>query len=370
MKKIIAVIALAGLLVFSSNQEKLREINDEIQKIATRLAAIKQEKTSILNDIYTVELEMDGAGIELKKINLLLSDAQEKIDRKQREELVLQGKIAHSQENVKRILRVLYKMGELGYVKLFINIGNLDQLFRNYRLILALMDDRVNEIKAIRHGIAQLQRIKNELKTELDRLSALKNQKAAKVNRLAGLKQNKLAVIAKINRQRDVNARLLEELKNEERNLTDLLDQKADLTSGETVNFASRRGQLAWPLQGPIISSFGKKKSSRFDTYTINNGIKIQPLHSDEIRAVHGGEIIYCEYFKGYGNLLIIQHPGNFYSLYGHCEKFLKKQGDRVAGGEVIALAGSSGSLHGKCLHFEIRQNLKALDPLSWLEKK
>ena len=128
----------------------------------------------------------------MNKINLLLADVQEKIDRKQKEEVVLQGKIARSQDNVRRILRVLYKMGELGYVKLFINIGNLDQLFRNYRLIVALMDDRVKEIKAIRHGIAQLQRIKSELKIELDRLSGLKNEKAGKLNRWAGLKQNKL----------------------------------------------------------------------------------------------------------------------------------------------------------------------------------
>lgn len=370
IKSVITIIALGGLLVFPSSQEKLRDINSEIQKIAARLAAIRQEKASVLNDIYTVELEMDGAIIELKKINLLLADAQNKIDRKQKEEAVLQAKIARSQENVKRILRVLYKMGELGYVKLFINIGNLDQLFRNYRLILALMEDRVNEIKAIRRGITQLQRIKGELKTELDRLSALKNEKASKLKRMAGLKQNKLAVIASINRQRDVNARLLEELKEEERNLTEFLTQKSAPASAATVVFASLRGKLAWPLQGSIISSFGKKKSTRFDTYTFNNGIKIKPLHSDEIRAVHGGEIIFAEYFKGYGNLLIIQHPGNFYSLYGHCDSFLKKQGDRVGSGDVIALAGSSGSLYGKCLHFEIRQNLKPQDPLSWLEKK
>ncbi|HSQ35353.1 MAG TPA: peptidoglycan DD-metalloendopeptidase family protein, partial [Candidatus Binatia bacterium] len=366
----IVTMALAGLLVFSGSQEKLRDINSEIQKIAARLAAIRQEKASVLNDIYTVELEMDGAIIELKKINLLLADAQGQIDRKQNEEAVLQARIARSQENVKRILRVLYKMGELGYVKLFINIGNLDQLFRNYRLILALMDDRVNEIKAIRHGIVQLQRIKTELKIELDRLSALKKEKAFKLNRMAGLKQNKLAVIARINRQRDVNARLLEELKDEERNLTDFLNQKTGPPSTETVSFAARRGKLDWPLYGVIISSFGKKKSSRFDTYTFNNGIKIKPLHSDEIRAVHGGEVIFSEYFKGYGNLLIIQHPGNFYSLYGHCDRFVKKQGDRVVAGEVVAWVGSSGSLYGKCLHFEIRRNLKSQDPLLWLEKK
>jgi septal ring factor EnvC (AmiA/AmiB activator) len=370
MKKKIITVSLAWVLIFSSSQEKLRDINLEIQKITAQLTAIKQEKTSILNDIYTLELEMNVAAIELNKLNLLLADAQEKIDYKQKEEKVLREKVARSQENVRRILRVLYKMGELGYVKLFINIGNLDQLFRNYRLIVALMDDRIVEIKAIRQGIAKLQKIKAELKIEFDRLSGLKNEKAAKLSSLNGLKHNKLDIIAKINRQRDFNARLLEELKNEEENLTAFLNKKTGPLAADTVNFGLLRGKLAWPLLGNIISSFGKKKSSRFNTYTINNGIEIKPLQSDEITAVQSGEIIFCDYFKGYGNLLIIQHPGNFHSLYGHCEKFLKKPGDHVGPGEAIALAGNSGSLYGKCLYFEIRQNLKPQDPLLWLQKR
>ena len=370
MKTKIITISVAWLLIFSGSQERLREINLKIQKIAAQLAAIRQEKTSILNDIYTLELETEVTVIELNKLNLLLADTQDKIDHKQKEEKVLLEKVMRSQENVRRILRVLYKMGELGYVKLFINIGNFNQLFRNYRLIVALMDDRVTEIRAIRQGITKLQRIKAELKIEFDRLSGLKSDKAAKLRRLKELKQNKLAIISKINRQRDFNARMLEELKIEEENLTDFLNRQSGPLAADTVNFGLLRGKLAWPLLGNVISSFGKKKSSRFNTYTINNGIEIKPLQSDKIKAVQGGEIIFCDYFKGYGNLLIIQHPGNFHSLYGHCEKFLKKPGDHVGPGEVVALVGNSGSLYGKCLYFEIRQNLKPQDPLLWLTKR
>jgi len=370
MKTKIITLTVVWLLIFSSSQEKLRDINFKIQKITAQLLAIKEEKTSILNDIYTLELEMDVAAIELNKFSLLLADAQDTIDRKKKEEGALRGKVERSQENVRRILRVLYKMGELGYVKLFINIGNLDQLFRNYRLIVALMEDRVSEIKVIRQGISKLQKIKAELKIEFDRLSGLKSEKAAKLSSLNGLKQNKLAIISKINRQRDFNSKLLEELKIEGENLTDLLNQKTGSPAVDTVNFGLLRGKLAWPLLGNIISSFGKKKSSRFNTYTFNNGIEIKPQKSDEITAIHGGEIIFCDYFKGYGNLLIIQHPGNFHSLYGHCEKFLKKSGDRVGPGEAVALVGNSGSLYGKCLYFEIRQNLKPQDPLLWLHKR
>jgi septal ring factor EnvC (AmiA/AmiB activator) len=130
------------------------------------------------------------------------------------------------------------------------------------------------------------------------------------------------------------------------------------------------RGRLAWPLSGTVISSFGKKKSAKFNTFTMNNGIEIKPDHSDDIRAVGSGEVIFCDYLKGYGNVLMIQHAGSFHTLYGHCERFLKKPGERVEANEVIAVAGSTGSLYGKALYFEIRQNLKALDPLLWLGKK
>jgi septal ring factor EnvC (AmiA/AmiB activator) len=86
------------------------------------------------------------------------------------------------------------------------------------------------------------------------------------------------------------------------------------------------------------------------------------------IKAVYFGEVIYADYFMGgYGNLMIIEHAKNFHSLYGHCEKFLKKPGDKVKEGETIALVGDTGSIDGKSLHFEIRKNLKSQDPLNWL---
>jgi septal ring factor EnvC (AmiA/AmiB activator) len=368
-KKLIPLFA-ALLVLFASNQERLREINQKIQEISAKLQASKQDKSSILNDIYGLELQAETAVIELNRINLLTGDAQSKIAAKQKEERELQARIRNSLDNVRRILRVLYKMGELGYVKLFININSLDQLFRNYRLIVTLMDDKVNEVRAIRTGLERLQKIKAELQAELDRLTGLKNQKAGQLARLKGLKQEKLDMIARINQQRDLNSRLLDELQQESENLTRVLDEKTTAGVAEALDLGLYRGRLSWPLSGSVISSFGRKKSAKFNTYTMNNGIEIKPDRSDEIRAVGGGEVIFCDYFKGYGNLLILQHAGNFHTLYGHCAAFLKKLGDRVGTDEVIALAGSSGSLYGKALYFEIRRSLKPLDPLLWLGKK
>ncbi len=374
-RKLLPLVAALLLLAAAADlgagsQEKLREIQRRIDEVQARLAASKKEKSSLLNDIYALELQAEAAIIELNKTQLLLVDAQAKVERKQREEAALRARIRSSQDRVRRILRVLYKMGELGYVKLFLNIGSVDQLFRNYRLIVALMDDKVEEIRRIRQGIVMLQRLQAELRKQVARLADLKAEKAGKLARLQGLKRDKLDMIAMINRQRDLNSRLLDELKTESENLTRFLDRKTVAAVPDAVDLGPLRGRLDWPLKGAVISSFGRKKSAKFNTFTMNNGIEIKPESSDEIRAVGGGAVIFGDYFKGYGNLIILQHANNFHTLYGHCDRFLKKPGERVAGGEVIALAGSSGSLYGKALYFEIRQNLKPLDPLLWLGKK
>jgi septal ring factor EnvC (AmiA/AmiB activator) len=370
MRRRIVPLAAALLLLFATSQEKLREIQLKIDEVQARLAASKQDKSSLLNDIYALELQAEAAVIELNKTNLLIGDTQAQVERKQKEEATLRARIRSSQDKVRRILRVLYKMGELGYVKLFLNINSVDQLFRNYRLIVSLMDDKVMEIREIRLGIVKLQRVQAELKAELDRLARLQDEKAGRLSRLRGLKRDKLDMIARINQQRDLNSRLLDELKTESENLTRLLDQKSVAPAADAVDLGPLRGRLAWPLKGTVISSFGKKKSARFNTYTMNNGIEIKPEHADEIRAVGGGEVIFCDYIKGYGNVIMIQHAGNFHTLYGHCASFLKKTGERVATGEMIALAGTSGSLYGQALYFEIRQGLKPLDPLLWLGKR
>ncbi len=369
-------LALALLLLAvatdlgATHQDKLREIQLKIEEIQAKLTASRKDKSSLLNDIYALELQSEAVVIELNKTALLTAEAQEKIVRKRKEEAELQERIGRSRDNVRRILRVLYKMGELGYVKLFLNISSVDQLFRNYRPIVSLMDDKVIEIREIRQGIAKLQRLRAELQAELERLEELKRAKGSKLARVQGLKQEKLDMIANINRQRDLNARLLEELKSESDNLTRVLEEKTISQVADAVDLGPLRGRLAWPLRGTVISSFGKKKSAKFNTYTMNNGIEIKPGHGDDVQAVGGGEVIFCDYLKGYGKVIILQHAGNFYTLYGHCERFLKNPGDRVATHEVIAVAGSTGSLYGKALYFEIRQGLKPLDPLLWLGKK
>ena len=137
------------------------------------------------------------------------------------------------------------------------------------------------------------------------------------------------------------------------------------------VPFYEMKGKLAWPLDGRVIARFGVERHRQFNTIVMNNGIEIAPTDKKAaIKALHAGKVVFADYFQGYGNLIILDHGLNYYTLYGHCAEFLVAKGDFVREDQPIASVGDSGSLKGPCLYLEIRYRAKPLDPLQWLRRR
>lgn len=368
----VALVLLSGWLLWSSpdkDKEKLDNIAKQIDGINSKLEKLKKEEGSILNDIYKIELRYEKAIIENNKIKLQVRKSEEKINKKNSEKKKLEIEIDQSKKNLKQILRLLYKIGGNAYLKFFIRINNLDQLFENYRLFISLIDYKSDEINKLKVNIQRLLEVKKELEGYHANLKNLQRQKELKLKDIRNLKQSKMTLIRKISNDRDQYMRLLDELETEAGHLNKLIFGKPLKRRLGMIDLDRIKGKLNWPIKGKVVSFFGKKRSTKFDTYIINNGIKIQPGRSDQVKAIYPGEVVFAEYYKGYGNLIIIQHAKNLYTLYGHCEKMFKQKGDNVNKGEVISLAGDSGSTYGKSLYFEIRTQLKPQDPLKWLRR-
>ena len=133
--------------------------------------------------------------------------------------------------------------------------------------------------------------------------------------------------------------------------------------------FQAYKGLLKMPVKGKIISLFGKFKNTQFNTLNFRSGIEIQTERGEPIQAVYAGKILYADWFKGYGNMIIIDHGENYYTVYAHIEEAFKTAGDVVEAGEVMATVGDTGSITGPKLYFEVRHHGKPLDPMQWLEK-
>ena len=325
---------------------------------------------SLLNDIYELELKYEKEVIESNKIKLLLSETRGKIEKKESEKKVLEEEIGKSKKNLKKIIRILYKVGGNTYLKIFIRVDSIDQLFKNYRFFMALIEYKSDELNKLKENVARLNRVREQLQTEYSNRKALNDLKEQNIRNISGFKRGKLNLINKINTDKNDYIRLLDELKLEAARLNEVISGKKVKSSLRVIKLSRLKGRLPWPIKGKVISSFGKKRSTRFNTYIVDNGIEIRPAGSDTVNSVYSGDIVFADYYKGYGNLIIVQHSRDLHSLYGHCKEFLKKPGDSIAAGEAIAIAGDTGSTYGKSLYFEIRTNIKAQDPMEWLRKK
>ena len=142
-------------------------------------------------------------------------------------------------------------------------------------------------------------------------------------------------------------------------------EEKTPLLEG----FPAMKGHLAPPVSGSVISRFGQKVEGKFGSATTENGIDIKVKNGEKIKAVYDGRIIHSGYLRGYGNLMIIDHGQQYFSLVSRAADFYKEEGSKVSTGEIIGITGEGDPLYGEGVHFEIRKGSVPEDPLLWLKK-
>jgi len=123
------------------------------------------------------------------------------------------------------------------------------------------------------------------------------------------------------------------------------------------------------PVKGKIVTSFGPYTNLKLNIVNFNSGINIKADRGEPIKAVYNGKTLFASWFKGYGNMIIIDHGDHYYSVYAHLEEIFKVKGDLVETGEVIATVGDTNSMTGPGLHFEVRHHGKPVDPIAWVKR-
>jgi len=145
-----------------------------------------------------------------------------------------------------------------------------------------------------------------------------------------------------------------------------LSQQKRGIPPGVT-DIRTVQGALDWPVSGKVIERYGRQRNPKFATYTVNNGLKIEAAPNTQVRAVFQGTVLFSQWFKGYGNLIILDHGNRVFSLYGNLKQPAVAVGDRITTGQPIAGVGESEEAASGHLYFEIRNDNRPEDPQKWL---
>lgn len=358
----------------SDLEKRLQKIREEINLLEMRIKEEKNKEATILAQLNQLSLEKR---LVIQQINLNTAERQ-KLDREitslKREIENVRQKMMHQKNQMERTLVSLYKYGHLDWLRFFFQADSLSAIVAENKRLQLLLEYQNSVLSEYLRTENRLKELTNQMMSKQEELQSLYQSALEKKKDLEEKENNLKQFSARIQQNRQLYEQTLKEYKERADQLQNLMDKiiNQELTLPfPFVPFYERKGKLIWPISGKVITSFGLQKHPRFNTITFNNGIEIAPTsHDRTIKAIHAGKVVYADTFQGYGDLLIIDHGLNYFSLYGHCAEFLVTKGDWVKEGQPIALVGDTGSLKGICLYFEIRYKTKALDPLQWLRKR
>jgi len=361
---------------FENYENEAERIHRKIEEETAEVLESKRKEASIVSSLNDIDLAIDKARKNASSLKNELSALEEETAKTQITLKDLKKRIKTSEDYASERLVALYKLNWLGRIYVLASAQSMYDLFQRKKAMEQILAYDENIWHSLLDSKVRLQKLLNQLETQkTEKLSvqtALKKQISIRSHERS--KRSKL--LDDIRKKRSLKLATIESLKEAAADL-DQTVKSLNSESGPTAskrdisskNFSSLKGLLNMPVKGKIISFFGPHKNNEFKTVNFQSGIEIKADKGEPIRAVYNGQVLYASWFKGYGNLIIIDHKNNYYTLYAHAQDLFASKGDTVEMGEVVATVGDSGSMIGPILHFEVRHHGKPLDPLKWIKK-
>ena len=350
----------------ATDEERLHKMQERRLALEQELKRMRGEEKSLLGEVDQLELELQLRSDELAFIQISLKRTRAQLDQAVVRVRQLETSLNEARPALARHARALYKLGDMSYLRLLLSIDRPSDFFRGYRLITTLARRDNARVAQFRADLAAHTTEKAELEKRTQESIALRNRLAAARHNLDAQRQRKTDLLTSLVERKELNAAYVEELGQAEGRLQQML---SGLGGGEVeVPLGAFRGSLPWPVEGPVRSPFGRRKHPRFDTYTIHNGIDIDAPADAPVRAVHDGKVVFADRFRGYGLLVVVDHGGKHYSLYGQLADIAVSNGQDVAAGTVLGRADAAGR-DGPGVYFEMRYQGRPEDPETWLAK-
>jgi septal ring factor EnvC (AmiA/AmiB activator) len=342
--------------------ERIRALLREAEALAAR-------QSTLLLELKTLDAERLARAAEVTKIERELADTQKKLQESTARAESLRQTAEAERPDVEARLLHLYKLGRGGYWRLLFDVDDLQSLGRAYRNAAALNAIDRERVQAHKRTLDALDKERAQLQTQAASLTRLQGE--ARRARAAATRAVDAhnALIDSIDARRDLNAQMVSELEAARQRLqASFAEAGANSAGAVSLPLAAFRGALPWPARGQLTGRFGRETNSRFGTAIVRNGIEIATTPGQRVAAVHEGTVAFADQFTGYGTLVIVEHGGGAFSLYGFLEEAYVSRGQRVEAGTPVGMSGRNPS-GNPALYFELRIDGRPVDPLQWLQK-
>jgi septal ring factor EnvC (AmiA/AmiB activator) len=393
MKRIAGILALLMLGAYSALAQNPK---DELSGVRQNIKAQKQliTKTRKVEAVISTELQgilrnLEQKESDLGRLSRDLRGVESSLDRTGREIQKVTEEANRKRLEIERRLSSLYKAGELGALRMFFSAESFPQLAENIRYMKSILENDKRIFLEYNQKIDQLKTLKADLERDALKKERIMGGIEQKKREIEEEKIKKAAYLGKVRQDRRSYETSLKELQANASRLQSMITRLdalsrrklssrhekpgsrlkpfAELPPVPDRGFDSQKGRMSLPVRGEIIESYGKHKHPEFNSFTFSKGLSISASSGTEFKAIYEGTVIFADYFKGFGNMIIIDHGGGYFTLYAHASRLTKKVGAEVARQEIIGAVGDVDSSKGSILYFEIRHQGKPVDPAGWV---
>jgi murein hydrolase activator len=358
------------------HREQRGQVQEQLDDGRSQLETVRRQERQIIDQLDQMELQLQEIRDSTRRLRGERDSVRREVAEKRARLKELNRELEGLQTLLSRRLGALYKFGRQAYLEFMVSARDLADLQHRWiylrdiaeqdQQLLLRLQQRKTEVEELGKTLSQREGRLNGLVAEIDRQQ--KNMEE--------VRRQRVALLQDVHNQEQVYQRYLQELMGVARDLDAKilgLQEQAERTSEPRLptrggGFANQRGALPYPVRGEVVGRFGVTQQQVFGTKLRRNGIDIATQPSSPVAAVFSGQVLYCGWIKGYGNVIIIDHGDKYYTLSAQLGEISKKVGERVEAGEIIGYAGYAPvDNHCGRVYFEIRFQGKALDPLAWL---
>ena len=355
----------------AATRAQLQELEKEIARIQKDLGSANTQRDQLQTDLRAAEVELGALQRRIRSSEQDIATGQEELAELEEEQAQLRIYREEQKNRIALELKTAWQMGQQGELKILLSQDSPDPLARTFTYYRYFLEARQERLARYRETLASLAALRDTID---ERLSALARQRAILEKQrsdLAVAQKERQRALPKVNDSIKSQAQALQQKQDSRKKLEGLLQAIEEAIDKLEVPdnyqaFASARGTMPWPLEGKASNRFGRSRNEGKMRW---QGVTIPAKAGTTVRAIHHGRVVYADWLRGSGLLLIVDHGDGYMSLYAHNQSLLRDVGEWVSAGTPVATVGSSGGQERDGLYFEVRQDGKPVDPARWCKR-
>jgi septal ring factor EnvC (AmiA/AmiB activator) len=366
-----AIMLVVDAAAGQSQQAELDQLKDSISSLQKELQSQRQEKDDAQQQLQQIELQWSKVNRSIRQLRKKITNNKKQLTKLNRQQQQLERRIIDQRFAIAEQIRSVYKAGSEEPIKLLLNQENPQKIARVFKYYEYLLEARSNKIQQFKITIDELEKTITSINKIKFELSNSKRDLEADQVALAQTAKKRQKLLDGLESKLSTGEQKLVAMKQQRAQLEKLINTvqrevKKVVPPSDYPSFASSRGKLIWPVKGRLTQSFNSQRGN----YLKWQGWLINAQAGTVVKAVHHGRVVFSNYLRGFGLLVIIDHGDGFMSLYAHNQELLRETGDWVQSGEIVSRAGNTGGLKNPALYFEIRHKGVPVNPKLWLSKR